>query len=147
MKPQGDRLGPAGMPRASSLICQPNLEGVPQTVLGQEVLAAALEAEELAIKCAEVGIPEHRAGPSGLHASLTALARRQLQFLIRPTLDRRTAHLGAADGAAIAAAAPARTHVPGLVVLVSHTLDAALAPYLRDGAARAAAVLELLELG
>jgi len=121
------------------------VEGLAQTVGRQEVLAAALEAEELAVKGAEVGISEHRAGSGRLHAPLAALSRRLLQLLVGPALDRRTAHLGTADGAPVAAATAAGAHVPGLVVLVDHPVQAALAPHLGDGATRTTAI-RLLEL-
>lgn len=143
---QSDRFGPAGVPGAPALVGQPDVECIVSAIGGQQILAAALETEELAVEGTEVRISEYRTCSSRLHAPMTAFSRGQLENLVGPTLDRRTTPLGAPDGAAVAAATTAGSHVPGLVVAISHALQTALAPHLGDGAAGTAAVL-LLELG
>lgn len=143
---QSDRFGPAGMPGAPALVRQPDVECIVSAIGGQQILAAPLETEELAIEGTKVRIPEDRTRSSSLHAPMTAFSWGQLENLVGPALDRRTASLGAPDSATVAAATAARSHVPGLVVAVSHALQTALAPHLSDGTSGTAAVL-LLELG
>jgi len=122
------------------------VEGFAHTVGRQEVLAAALEAEELAIEGTEVRISEDGARARRLHAPLAAFSRRLFQLLVRSALDRRTAHLGTPDGSTIAPAAATRPHVPRLVVLVHNPIQAALAPHFGHRTAWTAAIW-LLEFG